>query len=480
MALAQAKEPVQLDIYSVNDLHGHLRADEFNPGAAKLAGALNRLMGANALLVGGGDMLSGSIDADSFEGVNVVLTMNRLGFAVNCAGNHAFDYDMEVIKRQAAAAQFPVLAANITDGSGEIPEPFAPCTLVERGGVKIGITGVLDERAFDKVKPDHAAGLKLTDPAAAANKYAALLRSQGAQVVVLLAHIGGIAENSSLTGAIVPVLDALQGIDAVVTGDSHTVFACQYNGVPVVQAGEYGQYIGHIHLLYDADTAKVTQAAAQVHRTDTLPEGSDNDMAAYLQPYFDSVDAKYSRVLAQNPQLLPNEKYGASPLADYFMDLIKTELKTDVALYNGGAVRSSLPAGDVTLRGLKQVFPFDNTLYVVRLRGSDILAALEHGLGSSEMARVRFAGITITADLSAPEGSRVIKARLADGRALKPDKYYTAAVNDFLLAGGDGYASIKGAQIIRESGKDLEIMAAGLAKAQKINFNYNDKRLVLK
>lgn len=480
MAIAQAKEPVQLDIYSINDLHGHLRASEFEPGAARLAGVLNRLMGANALLVGGGDMLSGSIDADSFEGVNAVLTMNRMGFAANCAGNHAFDYDMEVIKRQAKAAMFPVLAANITDAGGKIPAPFVPYALTECGGVQIGIIGVLYERTFDKVKPDRVAGLQLTAPAAAANRYAAELRSKGAQIVVLLAHIGGSTENGSLTGAIVPVLDDLQGIDAVVTGDSHTVFACLYNGMPVVQAGEYGKYIGHIHLLYDGETGQVTQAAAQVHQTINLPQGGDNGVAKYLQPYFDSVDAKYSRVLAYNPQFLSNEKYGASPLADYFMDLINGELQTDVTLYNGGAVRTSLPVGDVTLRDLKQVFPFDNTLYVVRLRGSDILAALEHGLGSKEIGRLRYAGLTVTADLSAPEGSRIVEARLADGKTLKPHKYYSVAVNDFLLAGGDGYASLKGAQIVRESGKDLSVMAAALAKVQTINFDYNDKRLVLK
>lgn len=476
---AEAAKPVQLDIYSVNDWHGHLRADGFNPGAAKLAGALNRLAAKDALIVGGGDMLSGSIDADSFAGINAVLAMNRLGFAADCAGNHAFDYDMKDIKRQAKAAEFPVLAANLTDAEGKIPAPFVPYTLVGLSGVKTGIIGVLDEQAFAKVKPDRVAGLKLTDPAAAANRYAEEIRRQGAQIVVLLAHIGGVAENGRLSGAIVPVLDELKGIDAVVTGDSHTVFACLYNGIPVVQAGEYGRYIGHIHLLYDEDAGKITHAAAQVHRTESLPQGSSEDMAEFLQPYFDSVDAKYSEILANNPQLLPNEKYGASPLAAYFMDLIKTELKTDIVLYNGGAIRSSLPAGNVTLRELKQIFPFNNTLYVVRLRGSDILAAVEHGLGSREMARVRFAGLRVTADLSAPEGGRIISVCLPDGKELEADAYYSVAVNDFLLDGGDGYTSVKGAQVIRESGSDIDILASALKKAETINFNYNDKRLVL-
>ena len=161
------------------------------------------------------------------------------------------------------------------------------------------------------------------------------------------------------------------------------------------------------------------------------------------------------------------------------MDLINGELQTDITLYNGGAIRSNLPAGNVTLKELKQIFPFNNTLYVVRLRGSDILKALEHGLGSKEIGRVRFAGLTVTADLTAPEGGRLISAQLADGSILNHERYYSVAVNDFLLSGGDG-TSVKGAEIIRESGKDLDVLSTALKKAGQINFDYNNKRLILK
>ena len=466
---------MQIDIYSVNDLHGRLRAAENAPGAARLAAALNLLTAANpkgTLIVGGGDMLSGSIDADSFDGLNAVEAMNIMGFAANCAGNHAFDYNFPAIVRQAKAADFPFLAANITDANGNIPAPFAPYAVVKRNGIKAGIIGVLDAQAFKKVKPDRVAGLKLTSPAEAANN--------GVQIVVLLAHIGGQMENGILTGAIVPVLDKLKGIDAVAAGDSHTVFASSYKGIPAVQAGEYGRQIGHIKLFYDADTGKITQAEANVYETDALTQEHDRKAAAFLQPYFERVDAVYSKVLAYNTQYLANEKYGKSPLADYFMDLINGELQTDITLYNGGAIRSNLPAGNVTLRELKQIFPFNNTLYVVRLRGSDILKALEHGLGSKEIGRVRFAGLTVTADLTAPRGGRVISVQLADGSRLNSEIYYSVAVNDFLLSGGDGYTSVKGAEIIRESGKDLDVLSTALKKAGQINFDYNNKCLILK
>ena len=473
--------PAQIDIYSINDWHGYLRAGSDVPGAARLAYALDSLVQQNesgALVVGGGDMLSGNADANEFDGMSIIAAMNEMGFAANCAGNHAFDYDWDIIKKQARAADFPLLAANIIDSrTGKIAAPFVPYALTERSGVKIGIIGVLDENALAKVKPGRANGVRITNPALAANKYAALLRQKGAQVVVLVAHIGCKHEDG-ISGPIVPVLNAMQGVDAVITADSHTVVAGTSCGLPVVQAGEYGRYIGHIRLSYDAEASKIISAQAQTYNVQQLAPGSDAQMAALLQPYFAKIDAKMSRVLAQNPSPLGNDKYGKSAVADVFMDLLRQEARTDVVLYNGGAVRSALPAGDITLRQAKQVLPFNNTLYVVQLKGSDILAALEHGIASPNLGRLRYSGLAVMARLTT-DGTQIEQALLSNGTALQPDKFYRVLTNDFMLDGGDGYASMKNAKNPYPVGQDAEVLAAALGKAKVINYSA-DSRLVLK
>ncbi len=479
--IAMAEE-VRLDIYSVNDWHGYLREDKNVPGAARLDFALAGLMADNpegALLLGGGDMLAGSTDANEFNGMSVVDAMNEMGFAANCAGNHAFDYDFDVIRQQAAAAKFPILAANIIDSrTGRIAEPFIPYTVVERRGVKIGVIGILGQEALQKIKPERINGLWIANPAEAVNKYAAGLKAAGADIIVLLAHIGCTQEGDAISGPIEPVLKEIQGLDAVITADSHTVVAGRLYGLPVVQAGEYGKLIGHISLDYDTEKKKVTAAKPGVYDVKSLPPGKNEKLAALLQPYFDKADARYNRVLAYNEQELTNDKYGASPAGDYFTGLLKTELKTDIALYNGGAVRSGLPAGKVTLRMLKQVFPFNNTLYVVRLKGSDIIAALEHGIGNPQMGQLRFAGLSVTAKKHPQGGSKIKQARLADGSLLQPDKYYSTVVNDFMLEGGDGYSSLKNAKNKYPVGNDLELLAAALTKIETIKFS-GDNRLVL-
>ncbi|MCD8360812.1 MAG: hypothetical protein LUC29_08385 [Acidaminococcaceae bacterium] len=121
-AVNAAEKPfVEIDIYSVNDFHGHLRAEAADPGMAALAGAVSELMKQNsegALFVGAGDMFSGTIDANEYQGQPVVIAMNKMGFAANAAGNHIFDYPLEIIKKQAAAAEFPLLGANILTAAG--------------------------------------------------------------------------------------------------------------------------------------------------------------------------------------------------------------------------------------------------------------------------------------------------------------------------------------------------------------------------
>ena len=109
--MRQKKNFVEIDIYSVNDFHGHLRAEAADPGIAVLSGVINELMKQNpvgSLLLGGGDMFSGTIDANEYQGLPVVTAMNKMGFSANTAGNHIFDYPLDVIKRQAAAANFPI------------------------------------------------------------------------------------------------------------------------------------------------------------------------------------------------------------------------------------------------------------------------------------------------------------------------------------------------------------------------------------
>lgn len=485
-AVNAAEKPfVEIDIYSVNDFHGHLRPDAADPGMAVLSGVINELMKQNpagSVLLGGGDMFSGTIDANEYQGLPVVTAMNMMGFSANTAGNHIFDYPLDVIKRQAAAANFPILGANIVEAAGDrVAEPFKPYVMLHRNGLTIGIVGLTTIETTEKASQFNLQKVKILQPEQIAQAYIDELRKQGAQIIVLLTHIGSSqGENAGITGEIVPVLQKIHGVDAVITGHSHLCVSGTYGDIPVIQAGCHGEAIGRIHLLYSRADNKVVAANSRVYQLSELPRVQDPAMERFLKPIFKNIDSKYNEILAVNNQMLTNDRNGESRVGDLFMDLLKNGFKADVALYNGGAIRDTLPSGRVTVRDLLKIFPFDSTIYTAEVKGSDLRQVLEHGIGNNDISRLRFSGLQIIADIRRGEGQRISSATFSDGSILDDEKYYKIVSNDFMFSGGDGFYSLKNARHLRDCGKDKTFFIFALRSLKTIDYPAHDERLQIK
>lgn len=482
---AAEKNFVEIDIYSVNDFHGHLRAEAADPGIAVLSGVINELMKQNpvgSLLLGGGDMFSGTIDANEYQGLPVVTAMNKMGFSANTAGNHIFDYPLDVIKRQAAAANFPILGANIVEAAGDrVAEPFKPYVMLQRNGLTIGILGLTTVETKEKASQFNLQKVKILPPEQIAQVYVDELRRQGAQIIVLLTHIGSSqGEKHGITGEIVPILQKIHGVDAVVTGHSHLCVSGTYGDIPVIQAGCYGEAVGRINLLYSMAAQKVVSANSRIYKLSELPRVQDNAMERFLEPIFKNIDSKYNEILAVNNQVLINDRNGESRVGDFFMDVLKNGFKADVALYNGGAIRDTLPSGRVTVRDLLKIFPFDSTIYTAEVKGSDLRQVLEHGIGNPDISRLRFSGLQISADIRREEGQRISSVTLSDGSTLADEKYYKVISNDFMFSGGDGFYSLQNARHLRDCGKDKTFFAFALRSLKMVDYPAHDERLQIK
>ena len=482
---AAEKNFVEIDIYSVNDFHGHLRAEAADPGITVLSGVINELMKQNpvgSLLLGGGDMFSGTIDANEYQGLPVVTAMNKMGFSANTAGNHIFDYPLDVIKRQAAAANFPILGANIVEAAGDrVAEPFKPYVMLQRNGLTIGILGLTTVETKGKASQFNLQKVKILPPEQIAQGYVDELRRQGVQIIVLLTHIGSSqGENNGITGEIVPILQKIHGVDAVVTGHSHLCVSGTYGDIPVIQAGCHGEAVGRINLLYSIAAQKVVSANSRVYKLSELPRVQDNAMERFFEPIFKNIDSKYNEILAVNSQVLTNDRNGESRVGDFFMDVLKNGFKADVALYNGGAIRDTLPSRRVTVRDLLKIFPFDSTIYTAEVKGSDLRQVLEHGIGNPDISRLRFSGLQISADIRREEGQRISSVTLSDGSTLADEKYYKVISNDFMFSGGDGFYSLQNARHLRDCGKDKTFFAFALRSLKMVDYPAHDERLQIK
>ena len=181
-------------IITSNDFHGHMRPEADNPGAARWAGVIDQLRREHkegAIVLGAGDMFTGTLDANESHGIASVKIMNAVGFAADAVGNHKFDVPRSDIELNAKAANFPLLSANIIDARTKmVAQPFKPYIIMEHQGIKIGIIGLTTIETLSKATQKNLNGLTVLPPEQVAQKYIDEVKTKGAQVVILLTHIG--------------------------------------------------------------------------------------------------------------------------------------------------------------------------------------------------------------------------------------------------------------------------------------------------
>jgi 2',3'-cyclic-nucleotide 2'-phosphodiesterase (5'-nucleotidase family) len=435
---AHAEESVVRIIY-VNDFHGF--AEPYQPlgekeklgGVAHLAGAVSRLRREQpSLLLAAGDMIQGHNWANFFKGASVVSLMNLMRFDALTVGNHEFDYGPKVLQQRIAQARFPFLGANVEGISG-----LKPYVIKKLKGVKVAILGVVTQDTPVTTHPRNVAGLKFRSPEETVAHYLPELRRQ-AQVVVVLAHLGHQAERR--------LAERVPGIDVIVGGHSHTkvLEPVAIGQTIVVQAWEHAKALGVLDLtLKDGKIVKFRGFLQEIR-----PAAGPGDPAVQklVAAYARKLEARLSETIAETEVDLDGEqvRIQETNLGNLITDVMRQVTGADVALMNGGGIRTAILKGPVKVKDIYATLPFDNYLVAVRLTGRQIKEALEHGVSGVEERAGRFpqvSGLTFTYSRSAPPGARVREVLIA-GQPLEPDREYVLATNDYLAVGGDGYRAL--------------------------------------
>ncbi|MDR7866051.1 MAG: 5'-nucleotidase C-terminal domain-containing protein [Sporomusaceae bacterium] len=480
--VAAAPQPgvVSLDILTVNDFHGALAAEGKNPGAAALAAYLRAERDKNpdgTLILSAGDMFQGTPDSNLLRGKTVVAVMNAVGFDAMALGNHEFDWGLDVLRERMAQAAFPMLSANILDrSSGRRAELVAPYVIVERDGVKIAVVGLTTPDTAVTTNPRNVQNFVFADPAATLKALIPELKAKGADVVVALAHLASYPGEPPTGEAADLAAAAGSDLAAVVSGHSHLKVAGKVSGVPLVQAYYNGRSVAAVHIAYSAASGEVLGATVEVK---DVPPGlvPDKRVAAIVAAAQSEIAPVKGLILGRAETALPHDRFQLSPLGQWATDAMRQAAKADIALCNGGGLRTGLAAGTVTLGDMYAVMPFDNDLFVAEMTGAQVLAALEHGIANPKYGTLQFSGLTVDYRAAAPAGRRVAAATMADGSLLAADKTYLVAVSDFLIAGGDGYDMIKAAARHTNTFLTLrDALAEAVRKAGVIRFR-GDGRL---
>jgi 2',3'-cyclic-nucleotide 2'-phosphodiesterase / 3'-nucleotidase / 5'-nucleotidase len=444
--VANTRFPV-VRVLETTDFHGFVfpsrdrRSGRSLGGSAVLAAWLARLAAENpegTLLLDGGDCFQGTMISNLQFGRPVVEQMNALRYAATAIGNHEFDWTVDTLAQRVREMRFAALGANMVERTtSRMPGWVRADTLVSRRGVRIGVLGLCYRNTPTVTLPANVAQLRFDDDSATAAVRVPLLRQRGAQVVVEVGHIP--AESDSLQHAVSGDLPRLargvRGVDLWLGGHSHNRVVDEIAGTPVMIAGAHGEVVGVADLVVDPVAGRVIEHHTRLQPTWTDEVTPDSAMAARITRWNAGIDAQAARPVTRSVRALTRATPGGgdSGIGDLVSDAMREAAGADIALQNSGGLRADLPEGVVTRGALYEVMPFDNTIVVEQLTGTEVRSLFaDRALPQS--------GLRVSIDPARPEGQRLAGLTLADGRPIDPAATYTVAMNNFMAQGGDNLA----------------------------------------
>ena len=494
-------EKSEVTILYTNDVHTYIdkQAPELTYAAIAALKQSYQNAGKKVLLVDAGDHVQGTAYGSMDQGASIIELMNAAGYDAATPGNHEFDYGMDRAKELMRDADFPYLSCNWVDLRTNL-RVLPEIKVFVRGGVRIAFVGITTPETFTKSTPAYFMnkaqtkyiydilggedGQKLYSAVQKAVDKAKCL----ADVVIGLGHLGVDPSSSPWTSE--EVIAHTTGFDAFIDGHSHTVMenkqVADASGrlVTLTQTGSYFANVGEMTIAPDGtistrlvstyDQEDVAVAAEQAAWVNTVDDMLGEKIAVADTKFYITDPATGKRRI----------RSGETNLGDFVADGIYTyfneveQLHCDIAIMNGGGIRSDEDAGYWTFKTCKQVSPFGNVACLMSVTGKQIQDALEFAArfvgaeGKENGGFLQVAGATyeIHTDIpntvqtddknvwigSATGTPRVQNVKIYDRHTgtyepLDPAKTYALAGMNYTLRNlGDGFAMFDGAELIKD------------------------------
>ena len=494
-------EKSEVTILYTNDVHTYIdkQAPELTYAAIAALKQSYQNAGKKVLLVDAGDHVQGTAYGSMDQGASIIELMNAAGYDAATPGNHEFDYGMDRAKELMRDADFPYLSCNWVDLRTNL-RVLPEIKVFVRGGVRIAFVGITTPETFTKSTPAYFMnkaqtkyiydilggedGQKLYSAVQKAVDKAKCL----ADVVIGLGHLGVDPSSSPWTSE--EVIAHTTGFDAFIDGHSHTVMenkqVADASGrmVTLTQTGSYFANVGEMTIAPDGtistrlvssyDQEDVAVAAEQAAWVNTVDDMLGEKIAVADTKFYITDPATGKRRI----------RSGETNLGDFLADGIYTyfneveQLHCDIAIMNGGGIRSDEDAGYWTFKTCKQVSPFGNVACLMSVTGKQIQDALEFAArfagaeGKENGGFLQVAGATyeIHTDIpntvqtddknvwigSATGTPRVQNVKIydrANGTYVPLDEnktYALAGMNYTLRNLGDGFAMFDGAELIKD------------------------------
>jgi len=440
-------------------MHGRIETGSFDGmGFDRIAALVKQFReeNENVLFLDAGDTIHGMPAATIDQGESVIKIMNAMGYDAMVPGNHDFNYGKDRLLELEKIANFPLLAANLkVVATGK--DFVKPYEIFELAGLKIGVFGLATPETLFKSHPDNTVGLEFIDPVKAAQEMVTLLRPQ-VDILIALAHLG-IDESTKVNESSIGVAQNVEGIDLIIDGHSHDVLeeGLVVNDTLIVMAGEYNKFLGSVKITVDAQGV-IALEASLITKEEGMALEPDPEVRAVIDAQAEINSAILNEVVGSTTTRMEGAREFVrtqeTNLGNILTDAMKWISGADVAITNGGGMRTSIEIGDITRGNIISVAPFGNLVKSISVSGENLKLALENGASGYPSAHGAFAhvsGIEYTIDPNKAVGERILNIKI-NGQPLNLTKMYTVATNDFMAAGGDKYTMFKDAPTVGEFG----------------------------
>ncbi len=437
-------------------------------GYALLAGLRDAIADtAYVAVVSNGDYLQGAAAGAVSKGGYIVDIMNSVGYDAVTLGNHEFDYKtprmLELMDRLSA----PVTCVNLYDTkTGR--RVFLPSVVKQYGNRKIGFVGAVtpttintEQYAFFDDAGNQLYELKPAELNSLVQQSVDQLRSEGVDYVVVLSHLG--EADNPLHVSSHTVIGATNGIDVLLDGHTHSTIPCELvanrdgRPVPVSETGTKFVNIGKLLITPDGHIStqlipvgQLTEANSRVkHTTDSIK----NELRQITNRVICQSETPLTILDANGRQEV---RFAETNAGDIVADAYRYVTGAQIALSNGGGIRTNLPAGQLTYGDMVSLLPFDNNICVVEITGRQLTELLTRGTYDTprengdfpQVSGIRFTVHTAThtiADLT------VLDPATSQYQPVQPDQVYTLATIDYCVTGGGFFGLLKNNRMLKSN-----------------------------
>ncbi|WP_264404934.1 bifunctional UDP-sugar hydrolase/5'-nucleotidase UshA [Vibrio owensii] len=475
-------------VLHTNDNHGrfwHNSDGEYGMAARKtLIESIRVEVAANggeSILLSGGDINTGVPESDMQDAVPDFVGMNLIGYDAMAVGNHEFDNSLDVLDMQAELADFPMLAANIykKDADGKVTDEryFAPYKVFTINGLKVAVIGLTTKDTAKLVNPDNVADIYFEDPQVEIQKVLAEIEAnEKVDLVFATTHMGHYQDGqhgSEAPGDVLLARSLEEGeLDAIIGGHSQNPVCMepgtnnyadfkpgddctpdQQNGTYIMQAHEWGKYVGRADFeYYDGKLHLANYALIPVNLLDDNDEvigeyiKHDATVKSILLPYQQQGQDLLDEVISATDGKLEGDRSVVRSEQTNLGHLLGEAYRTyelvnaDFGVMNSGGVRDSIQTGDITYRDVLTVQPFGNFVTKATMTGAEVKEYLDvvatKSAGSGAYAQLDNIKLTVNCDESDVTITDI------NNKGFDPAATYTFSVISFSAAGGDDYPVI--------------------------------------